>query len=134
MHTNIEFDELIHSVEKAYLADISKLVVHQPCSSDLIFFLRCILANNFFEFNIRYYKQIIDAAMGARPHPKSKVYVCKIQTYLSRQMKTAILFDGSQDEINEFFTIENSCLRFTLLHLTLVSVFNYRAQRGKIKR
>lgn len=131
MYTNMEFDELLHSVEKAYLADNSSLELPRPYSSDLIFFLRCILENNFFEFNGKYYKQIIGAAMGARPSPEitdirmkditddviSKFQHADKLIYHGRYRDDGfILFNGSPDEIKEFFDIGNSChkyLRFT---------------------
>ena len=131
MYTNMEFNELLQSVEKAYSADNSNLEVPRPCISDLIFFLRCILENNFFEFNGRYYKQIIGAAMGARPSPEitdirmkditdnviSKFQHADKLVYHGRYRDDGfILFNGSLDEIKEFFDIGNSChkyLRFT---------------------
>ena len=131
MYTNMEFDELLHSVEKAYLADNSNLELPRPCSSDLIFFLRCILENIFFEFNGRYYKQIIGAAMGARPSPEiTDIRMKDITDEAISKFKHAdkiiyhgrfrddgfILFNGSPEEIKDFFDIGNSChkyLRFT---------------------
>lgn len=132
MYTNMEFNELLSSVNEAYTqANKTQLDIPYPNPEDLIFLLKCVLENNYFEFDGKYYKQIIGASMGAVPSPE----ICDIRMYQITQHIMAkfrhaskivfhgryrddgfIIFNGTQSEIEEFFNIGNHChkhLRFT---------------------
>lgn len=50
-------------------ADKSNLDIPHPDVGDLIFLLRCVLENNYFEFDGKYYEQTIGCSMGAIPSP-----------------------------------------------------------------
>ena len=69
MYTNMTFDELLSAVRKAITeCDLGSYVnIPIPDTDDIIFLLKCVLENNIFEFNGKYYKQTIGAAMGAVP-------------------------------------------------------------------
>lgn len=44
--------------------------IPHPDVKDLLFLLKCVLDNNYFEFDGKYYKQIIGCSMGAVPSPE----------------------------------------------------------------
>ena len=73
------FDELIGAVERAYNATNIQGRINIPCpdAEDLIFLLRCILDNNYFEFNNKVYKQTIGASMGQISSP----HTCEIRMF-----------------------------------------------------
>ncbi|XP_061192282.1 uncharacterized protein LOC133200513 [Saccostrea echinata] len=52
MYTNMEFDELLSAVNEAYQsANKPQREIPYPNAEDLIFLLKCVLENNYFEFN-----------------------------------------------------------------------------------
>ena len=95
------------------------------------FLLKCILENNYFEFNGKYYKQIIGCAMGSTVSPEvSDIRMFQITQSIMAQFQYAnkvlfhgrfrddgfIIFNGSENEILDFFQIGNQChphLKFT---------------------
>ena len=132
MYTNMEFEELLNAVKHAYTnANKSNLDIQHPDVGDLIFLLRCVLENNYFEFDGKYYKQIIGCSMGAIPSPEiSDMRMYEITRYIESQFQYSnkilfhgrfrddgfIIFDGSKEEILKFFDISNNChrhLKFT---------------------
>ncbi|XP_062579196.1 uncharacterized protein LOC134241129 [Saccostrea cucullata] len=132
MYTNMEFEEQLNAVRNAYNnADKSNSDIPYPDVDDLIFLLRCVLENNYFEFNGKFYKQIIGCSMGAVPSPEisdMRMYeITQIIEYKFHQVNKIlfhgrfrddgfIIFNGTKEEILEFFDISNSChkhLKFT---------------------
>ena len=65
MYANLAFAELLNAVGNAYANFDSKTKSDIPCANkeDLVNLLRLVLENNIFEFNGKYYKQIIGAAI-----------------------------------------------------------------------
>lgn len=136
MYTNMEFEELLNAVELAYTkADKSNLDIPHPDVGDLIFLLRCVLENNYFEFDGKYYKQIIGCSMGAIPSPEiSDMRMYEITQYIESQfhiltkyyftedsemMDLSFLMDQKKKSLRVFFTsvttvtsILNSHLKF----------------------
>lgn len=51
-------------------ADKSNLVIPHPDVGDLIFLFRCVLENDYFEFDGKYCNQIIRCNMDAIPSPE----------------------------------------------------------------
>ena len=133
MYTNMTFAELLSAVRNAItgtgLANYVSIPV--PDTDDLIFLLQCVLQNNVFEFNGKYYKQTIGAAMGCAPSPS----ICDMRMYEITKDIIAnyefrhkiiyhgrfrdddfMIFEGSTDEAVQFFTICNNyhpLLKFT---------------------
>lgn len=132
MYTNMEFNELLSSVHEAYTqANKIKSDIPYPTPKELTLLLKCVLENNYFEFDGKFYKQIIGASMGAIPSPE----ICDIRMYqitqhIVTQFRHAnkilfhgryrddgfIIFNGTTEEIEDFFQIGNHChkhLQFT---------------------
>lgn len=132
MYTNMEFGELLSAVNETYKnANKPQIDIPYPETEDLIFLLKCVLENNYFEFNGKYFKQIIGCSMGAIPSPEiSDTRMYQITNYIMSKFKFAnrvlyhgrfrddgfIAFNGTQNEILQFFDIGNTChehLKFT---------------------
>lgn len=65
MYANMEFGEFLNATnENKPQIDIPYLE-----TENLIFLLKCVLENKYFEINGKYYKQIIRCSMGAIPSP-----------------------------------------------------------------
>ncbi|KAK3086137.1 hypothetical protein FSP39_014058 [Pinctada imbricata] len=132
MYTNVQFEELITAVEKAYSQfDKTNYKIPTPPTKHIAYLLRLVLENNVFEFNSKVYKQIIGCAMGSRCSPS----VCDIRMYeitteiinkfphKSRILYHGryrddgfIIYSGDENEIHELFAIANSAhplLKFT---------------------
>lgn len=122
-----QYSNITTDVELACLADDSNLELLWPYSFDLIFSLRCILANNFFEFTGWYYKQIIEAVKGTCPSPEitdilmkditddviSKFqYADKLINHGRFKDDCCILLNGNPGENKKFFNIGNSCHKY----------------------
>ena len=127
------FDDLLGAVERAYNATNIQGRINIPCpdAEDLIFLLRCILDNNYFEFNNKVYKQTIGASMGQISSPHTcDIRMFEITNFITNHYKYNnkilyhgryrddgfILFDGNREEMEEFFYIGNSVhelLKFT---------------------
>ena len=128
MYTNMEFDELIIAVKDAYQnADKPAVGIPYPKVSDFVFLIKTILENNYFEFNGKYYKQVIGCAMGSTVSPEiSDIRMYQITQMIMNQFEHAdkvlfhgryrddgfIIFDGTREEVLQFFEIGNSCHRF----------------------
>ena len=132
MYTNMEFEELLNAVKKAYSeSEKPASKIPYPDVSDLVFLIKTILENNVFEFNGKYYKQIIGCAMGSTVSPEvSDIRMYQITQSIMTKFQHAskvlfhgryrddgfMIFKGNKDEILEFFTIGNRChkhLKFT---------------------
>ncbi|XP_062592673.1 uncharacterized protein LOC134254146 [Saccostrea cucullata] len=132
MYSNMEFDELLSAVNEAYQsANKPQRDIPYPDAEDLIFLLKCVLENNYFEFNGKYYKQFIGCSMGAIPSPEiSDTRMYQITNHIMSKFKFAnqvlyhgryrddgfIAFNGTKEETLEFFDIGNTChdhLKFT---------------------
>ena len=128
----MEFDELINAVYETYkCATKPQTDIPYPDAEDLIFLLKCVLENNYFEFNGNYYKQIIGCSMGAIPSPEvSDIRMYQITNHIMSKFKYAnkvlyhgrfrddgfLAFNGTKNEILEYFDIGNAChdhLKFT---------------------
>lgn len=147
----MEFDELLSAVEEAYKnnqRDVSDLPY--PDVSDLLFLVKCILENNYFEFNGKYYKQIIGCAMGSTVSPEvSDIRMFQITQSIMAQFQYAykvlfhgrfrddgfIIFNGSKTEILEFFELGNRChphLKFTFeISVDSVNFLDTTVYKGK---
>ena len=132
MYTNMEFPELLSAVEEAYKTSIKPdKDLPYPDVSDLVFLIKTILENNYFEFNGKYYKQIIGCAMGCTVSPElSDIRMYQITQFIMTEFQHAtkvlfhgryrddgfLIFNGSEKEILQFFEIGNRChkhLKFT---------------------
>ena len=133
MYTNMTFNELLTAARSAVSKfDIREYInIPYPDTDDLVFLLQCILENNIFEFNNKYYKQTIGSAMGSRPSAElADIRMHEITSAILSQYshKDKILFhgrfrddgfmiiQGSIEEAKQFFTIANSyhqLLKFT---------------------
>ena len=132
MYTNMEFDELLSAAEDAYInADKSVNDIPYPEVSDLVFLIKTILENNYFEFTGKYYKQTLGCSMGSPLSPElADMRMYKITDYIMAHFERAnqvifhgryrddgfIIFDGTQEQILQFFNIGNTChthLKFT---------------------
>ena len=151
MYTNIEFDEILSAVRVAYEnAHNSPSEIPYPETSDLVFLINTILENNYFEFNGKYYKQIIGVSMGSSASPElSDIRMYQITNYIMSQFRNAdkvlfhgryrddgfIIFDGTNDQIIEFFNIGNSChkhLKFTFeISDTSIDFLDTTVYKGK---
>lgn len=152
MYTNMEFDELLSAVHDAYNnANKNEYCIPHPDVKDLLFLLKCVLDNNYFEFDGKYYKQIIGCSMGAVPSPElSDIRMYQITQLIVSKFKHAkkilfhgrfrddgfIVFDGTENEMMEFFDIGNSChkhLKFTfeIAHnsVTFLDTLVFKGQR-----
>ncbi len=133
MYTNMEFDELTQSVERAYDQAIqSDYSISLPDKETMVSLVSAVLKNNYFEFNGRYFKQIIGASQGSKCSPE----ICDIRAdelineildqyryrnkiaYLGRYRDDffAIMHTSTAEEIKEFFHIANNhhpLLKFT---------------------
>ena len=78
MYTNMSFQELLDAVERVYNTDILQpmLELQCPTKQDILYLLKIILENNYFEFNGKTYKQIIGAPMGSIPSPTCATLEC----------------------------------------------------------
>ncbi|XP_071124112.1 uncharacterized protein [Mytilus edulis] len=132
MFTNLPQEALLGAVERAYDSfDKSNFKVNAPPVNVLIHLLRIILENNVFEFDGKIYKQVIGTAIGAVPSPE----ICDILMFeIMNQIISAfqykdkifyhgryrddgfIIYDGTSDEIIDFFRLANDynpLLKFT---------------------
>ena len=132
MYTNVQFEELITAVEKAYSEfDKTNYKIPAPPAKHIAYLLRVVLENNVFEFNSKVYKQIIGCAMGSKCSPS----VCDIRMYeITTEIVNKfphrsnilyhgryrddgfIIYRGDEIEIHELFAIANSShplLKFT---------------------
>ena len=132
MYTNMEFSELLTAVEEAYRNNEKEMCnLPYPDTNDLVFLIKTVLQNNFFEFNGKYYKQIIGCAMGSTVSPEvSDIRMYQITQHIMHNFQHVdkvifhgryrddgfIIFNGSESEALQFFEIGNSChkhLKFT---------------------
>ncbi|CAG2252397.1 unnamed protein product [Mytilus edulis] len=73
MYTNMEFNELIHSVGRAYNSAVKDdYPIKLPSCETIKSLVATVLKNNYFEFNDRYFVQKIGASMGS--HLKQRGY------------------------------------------------------------
>ena len=133
MYTNMSFQELLDAVERMYNTDILQpmLEIQCPTNQDILYLLKIILENNYFEFNGKTYKQIIGAPMGSIPSPSlCDIRMHEITTLLLSQFRFKkdiilfkryiddgiILFNDTREQITELFEHCNSLhnlLKFT---------------------
>lgn len=129
----MEFIELLRTVSEAYKsANKPQIDILYAETEYLIFLLKCVLENKYFEINEQYYKQIIRCSMGAIPSPEvSDTRMYAIMNYIMSKSKFAnqvlyhqrfrddclIAFNETKSEILEFLTsARNTChkhLKFT---------------------
>ena len=70
MYTNVNFPNVLNSVQKAILASSIKYNIKKPPLKYFMELLKLSLENNFFEFEGEYWLQIIGIAMGAAHSPE----------------------------------------------------------------
>ena len=115
MYTNMEFTELISAVDEAYKTSIKNdLSLPYPDASDLVFLIKTVLENNYFEFNGKYYKQIIGCAMGSTVSSEvSDIRMYQITQFIMTEFEHSdkvlfhgryrddgfMIFNGSEQEI-----------------------------------
>lgn len=121
----MEFNELLSSVHEAYTqANKIKSDIPYPTPKELTLLLKCVLENNYFEFDGKFYKQIIGASMGAIPSPEiCDIIMYQITQHIVTQFRHAnkilfhgryrddgfIIFNGTTEEIEDFYKIGNHC-------------------------
>ena len=103
--------------------DKSNFTISAPSSENLTYLLRILLENNIFEFNGKVYKQLIGCAMGNKCSPSvidTQMYEITNEIIEKFQHKNKILyharyrddgiilFNGTKEEILNFFEIANS--------------------------
>ena len=133
MYTNMTFDELLDAVGRSYNPNLLQTQVELKCPTkeNILYLLRLVLENNYFEFNGKHYRQRIGAAMGAVPSPE----MCDIRMYeITNAMLSKfefrekiefhgryrddgfIIYNGNSQEAEHLFEIGNSLhnlLKFT---------------------
>ncbi|CAG2218755.1 unnamed protein product [Mytilus edulis] len=78
MYTNMEFNELIHSVGRAYNSAVKEdYPIKLPSCETIKSLVATVLKNNYFEFNDRYFVQKIGASMGSKCSPE----ICDIRAF-----------------------------------------------------
>ncbi|CAG2203449.1 unnamed protein product [Mytilus edulis] len=78
MYTNMEFNELIHSVGRAYNSAVKEdYPIKLPSCETIKSLVATVLKNNYFEFNDRYFVQKICASMGSKCSPE----ICDIRAF-----------------------------------------------------
>ncbi|CAG2250305.1 unnamed protein product [Mytilus edulis] len=78
MYTNMEFNELIHSVGRAYSSAVKEdYPIKLPSCETIKSLVATVLKNNYFEFNDRYFVQKIGASMGSKCSPE----ICDIRAF-----------------------------------------------------
>lgn len=126
MYTNMEFEELLNAVKHAYTnANKSNLDIQHPDVGDLIFLLRCVLENNYFEFDGKYYKQIIGCRMGAIPSPEiSDMRMYEITRYIESQFQYSKYYfteDSEMMDLSFFMDHKRKSLSLCYLHIFITS-------------
>lgn len=114
IYTNIKFAEWLRMLYWT-LPDQIYLILFD-------FLWRYILENNYFEWNWKYYKQVIDAVMGTRPSPEINdipmndiseeiIFISSMLTkhFITVDLGWQVHFSKSSAEIRDFFHIGNSC-------------------------
>lgn len=86
---------LINAVYETYkCATNTQSEIPNPDAEDLVFLLKCVLENNYFE---KYYKQIIGCSMGAIPSPEvSDTRMYQITNHIVSKFKISnqVLYHG----------------------------------------
>lgn len=103
-----------------------------PDASDLVFLIKTALENNYFEFNGKYYKQIIGWAMGSTVSPEvSDIRMYQITQFIMREFEHSdkvifhgryrfdgfMIFNGSEQEILQFLEIEKKVPQSSQIHI-----------------
>lgn len=132
MYTNMEFDELIQSVQRAY-NNVSQndYSINIPSCETIVSLVSFVLKNNYFEFNDRYFVQTIGASMGSKCSPElcdirafevineiinSYAQSHKIRFYGRYRDDGFMIFHSSVQEVVDFFELANAhhpLLKFT---------------------
>ena len=151
MYTNMVYSEILSSVENAYDNREHTYCIPKPPKKDLLKLLEICISNNEFEFNGKYYKQVIGVAMGASESPECSDirkfdllneiesnyrHKNKILFHKSFRDDGIIILNGTKEELNEFFTIANRShrlLKFTFelsdTHLTFLDLLIKKGKR-----
>lgn len=154
MYTNLQFNELRLAVEKAYgEATQGDYLVKLPHTETIVTLLSLVLENNYFEFNGKFYKQIIGASMGS----KCSGEICDIRAFevlneilrkFTHRHKIAfigryrddffLVYQGKENEIHDFFNLANThhqLLKFTYeisdTEMTFLDTTVYKGTRFK---
>lgn len=152
LYTNLPFDDILEALRETlpHHEGIDNDIA-RPTNDQLLEITKLILTKNEFEFNDKFYKQIVGAPQGAVPSPE----ICDIAIYrhinsildrfqhgdkilLHKRFRDdgLILFNGTTSEIESLFTLANSAhdlLKFTYdicdTEISFLDISIYKDQR-----